>query len=309
MGDRLGPPIFIVGCPRSGTGILQQLLRLHPDVAWITPVTNRVFAWNKYFFEQPRTAFLLETLVQHMPSFMVPRPYRGPFDGSLRIKGMPETSEGHAIWDCYCRLDPHHYLTEEDLLPEATRYFRNMTAWHCNYFGRSRFLCKTPRNALRIRYLKAIYPDAHFIHLVRDGRAVAVSILKRRRLFRGEETWWGLKPPGWQDTLMRPPIVQCGWTWKTCCAIASRDAAAILDPAHYHVLKYEHLASDPAGTLQHLLAALDLSTTDYFTDEIWKYLETLESRNHAWDKRLGAGQRTLLLDEISDALSTWGYVS
>ena len=48
-----------------------------------------------------------------------------------------------------------------------------------NLWGRSRFVDKTLLNCFRVRLLNAIFPDAKFVHIIRDGRAVAFSILNK----------------------------------------------------------------------------------------------------------------------------------
>lgn len=300
-------PIFIVGCPRSGTSLLYQLLRLHPALAWITPVTNRCLApGSGFFFERPGTARLLEAVVRRLPRRLTPSRYRGPYDGSLQIRGLPETSEGYQIWRSHCPDAPHR-LTEEDLTPEAAHYFRWMVRQHLAHFRRPRFVCKRPRHVLRIRYFKAVFPDAHFVHLVRDGRAVAASILKRRRRSGGEDAWWGVKPPGWETMRTAPPIVQCGWTWAQCCTLAQRDAEAVLPPERYHVVRYEALTETPGSVLPPLLARLDLPGPQTFMRTLRPHLPSLANRNDQWRTRLTSQEQRQLLGQISDALRTWNY--
>ncbi|PSQ98390.1 MAG: hypothetical protein BRD48_07350 [Bacteroidetes bacterium QS_9_68_14] len=175
-------------------------------------------------------------------------------------------------------------------------------------FGRPRFLGKRPRHVLRLRYLRAVFPEAQFVHLVRDGRAVAASMLRRRRGARGEQAWWGLKPPGWRRVQERPPVVQCGWTWKRCCQIARDDAEATgLVPEQYHRVRYETLTARPAPTLNGLIEALGLSSPETFQRALRPHLSALENRNDRWPARLSATQQEALLNEIGEALEREGY--
>jgi hypothetical protein len=48
--------------------------------------------------------------------------------------------------------------------------------------GKPRFCEKTPANEMRLPFVLEVFPDAKLIHVVRDGRQVAVSA---RRKFCG----------------------------------------------------------------------------------------------------------------------------
>lgn len=308
--------IFIVGAPRSGTSLLYQLLRLHPALAWITPVSNRCLAHpsvgprGSYFFETPATAPFIEAVVRRLPRGLTPPRWHGPHDGSLGAQGLPETSEGYQIWRGFYPEAPHHRLTEADVTAEAARYFRGVARWHVARFERPRLLCKRPRHVLRLRHLSAVFPQAQFVHLVRDGRAVAASMLERRRGARGERAWWGLKPPGWQNVKKRPPVVQCGWTWKRCCRIARRDAeAADLVPERYHRGRYETLTTRPAQALGELRETLGLPPSEAFRRALRPHLSALKNRNDRWPARLSPEQQEALLEEIGGALEREGYGS
>lgn len=267
---------------------------------------------GRFVFERPDTAAFLEALVERLPPWLTPPRWRGPHDGSLGVRGVPETSEGFQIWRSQCPAGPHHRLTEAHLTEAAATYFRRVARWHTAHFGRPRLLGKCPRHVLRLRYFAAAFPDAQFVHLVRDGRAVAASILRRRRGDDGEAAWWGLKPPGWREIHReRPPIVQCGWTWKRCCEIARRDAdsAGLITPDCYHRVHYETLAARPAHTLSKLRDLLDLPPSEAFQRATGPHLSALENRNDRWRARLSAEQQEALLGEIGEALEREGYGS
>jgi Sulfotransferase family len=51
-----------------------------------------------------------------------------------------------------------------------------------NLWGRSRFVNKNLQNSFRVRLLNSIIPDAKFIHIIRDGRAAAFSLLNKKDL-------------------------------------------------------------------------------------------------------------------------------
>jgi hypothetical protein len=63
----------------------------------------------------------------------------------------------------------------EDATPAVKKHIRKQFEIFLRKSGRPRFAEKTPSNCLRVPFIREIFPDAQFINLVRDGRAVSVS--------------------------------------------------------------------------------------------------------------------------------------
>ncbi len=72
-------PIFVVGCGRSGTTLLYEILAVHRSLAWFSNYTNR---W-------PR----LPALAGLSKFYPFARQHR------LAFKMVPQPSEGHGVWD------------------------------------------------------------------------------------------------------------------------------------------------------------------------------------------------------------------
>ncbi len=104
-----------------------------------------------------------------------------------------------------------------------------------------RLLEKTPENCLRLPFLEALFPDAKVIYLVRDGRANVSSLMEGWRhphLFPGyqvpervavpgvhRDRWAFALIPGWRELLESPLEEVCAWQWVQCneAVIAHRD--------------------------------------------------------------------------------------
>jgi len=89
--------------------------------------------------------------------------------------------EPYFVWDRFFRRSPHDERTAAD----ATNRVRDQI---CRDFERYKnkkkclvLIDKSPRNSLKIPFILAIFPRAKFIHLLRDGRDVALSIHKEWR--------------------------------------------------------------------------------------------------------------------------------
>ncbi|MFB6249684.1 MAG: sulfotransferase [Salinibacter sp.] len=301
-------PLLIVGCPRSGTGILHQLVRLHPAVAWITPFSNWVCGKSWFRRVPPALAHGVETVLHHTPNALLPPLFRGPHDGSLGLPSTFETHEGHSIWHRALPDADNHRATERAAPPGVRAYLRTVVDWHRRYHGRPRFVWKTPRNAFRLRFLHALFPEAYVVHLVRDGRAVAASILKRRRHDLGDRhKWWGARPPGWREIRSLPPVQQAAWMWTESLKHIRTDAP-VFPTDHVLELQYETLTSEPESELRRLFAFAGLDPAAFFTAENRRQMRQLHPPRHTWRSRLSDEQKTLLEDTLREDLRRYGYI-
>lgn len=304
MPPQVDRPIFIIGCPRSGTGLLHQLVRLHPDLAWITPLTHWISGHDWQDALGPRPVRWAEQLLTSVPRSLRPPFVRGPFDGSLSGVDLAETAEGQSIWGRHLPPD-RHVATEADVTPEAREYLHRVVEWHTRYANRPRFVSKTPRNLVRMRYLHEVFPDARFVHLIRDGRAVAPSILKRRLKDNGDpHTWWGIQPPGWQKQQSRPPIEQCAWTWQVCLRYVEQTSGAHVPASRIYTLRYETLTQEPESTLRALFAGVNCDPDAYDAPSF--IYDQIRPPRATWRKRLSDAQLDALA-MLDDTLTKYGY--
>jgi hypothetical protein len=105
--------------------------------------------------------------------------------------------------------------------------------------GTKRLAERTPMHVLHLRLMASIYPDARFVHIIRDGRDVARSI-------RAQE--WGPQQ-----------LEEAAGEWREAILAARR---ADLSPTVYREVRYEQLLRDPEGTVMDLYTWLGLPTND-----------------------------------------------
>lgn len=136
-----------------------------------------------------------------------------------------------------------------------------------------RLLEKTPENCLRLPFLQALFPDARVIFLVRDGRANAYSLMEGWRqphLFPGYRPpllvtspgqtrgrWAFTLIPGWRDLVDRPLEEICAAQWSVCNATVL-DYAATPGALPVLAVRYEDLVADPRVALARIAGFLDL---------------------------------------------------
>lgn len=131
---------------------------------------------------------------------------------------------------------------------------------------RYRLLEKTPANVVRVAALQQMFPDARFIHLVRDAPDNIASLLEGRDRGlairdwpkRNGMEWHFLMPAGWQEHLSDSPAAQFAWQWATGNQAAFDD----LEGSDFARVRYEDLVADPAGVVEDLLTFAALPMTD-----------------------------------------------
>ena len=174
-------PIFIVGAPRSATNIFCRTMAKHPDLAWISNITKKI----------PASVLLTRIL--------------------MLFRSDHRPTQGNNIWQKFIG-DDDESLGGKDVTPAARRFPHKVVRNNLQLFNKPRFVNKCPGNSARIEFLKEIFPDAVLIHLIRDGRAAAYSIMRSRLEHSG--AFWSFKPPGWQNLLRLPLVDASALQWK-----------------------------------------------------------------------------------------------
>jgi hypothetical protein len=196
-------PIFIVGNIRSGTTILYDLAAVHPDVCWFSNYSNR-FPKNAYI---PLTHRLLD-----MP--LVGRGIKHRIARNNRPKiGVPWPDEGDDIYHGHAGFGAVRDGVETTLSADMERKLKDKIIQHLRFSGKDRFLSKETANNRRIELLNKMFPDAFFVHLIRDGRAVAASTLKVS-WWNDTHIWWlGYTAAEWERR-GKAPIELAGLYWR-----------------------------------------------------------------------------------------------
>jgi predicted nucleic acid-binding Zn finger protein len=150
-------PVFIVGMQRSGTSVIYRTLLKHQDVA---------------FFQ--RKDELCETIWQRFRHFSAEDILSIPAAIVQHVRGWNRPSQGIPLWLKYCNFYPDFVTDRSDYTEEKGRYYRQTVA---RKTGKNRvFVNKDNDNILRVGFLNEVFPTAKFVHVVRDGRAVALSL-------------------------------------------------------------------------------------------------------------------------------------
>lgn len=203
-----------------------------------------------------------------------------------------------------------------------------------------RFLVeKTVSNTLRVPFVHRVYPEARFIHLIRDGRAVVESSLRQweakpdagyllkklcsfplsnwryllwfagnaaRGLFgRKRPSLWGPRYPGVDDDLGRLSTLEiCARQWERCLALATADLNA-LPSDQVFTIHYEQLVGG-VERLAELADFLGLPDRDALLAAHAE--QTRAGNDEKWRQRLDAEQLCLIESIAGEQLRAHGFL-
>ncbi|NTV64806.1 MAG: sulfotransferase [Oscillochloris sp.] len=132
-----------------------------------------------------------------------------------------------------------------------------------------RFLEKTPKNALRIPWLRAVFPGAKFIYLYREPHQNISSMLEgwRSRRFVAYRNlpgwpykeWSFLLTPGWQALAEQPLALIAACQWQ---AANQQILSDIEGHSDWMLVTYDELVADPAATIARISHFAELSGDD-----------------------------------------------
>jgi omega-hydroxy-beta-dihydromenaquinone-9 sulfotransferase len=277
-------PILIIGAPGSGTTLLYQTLCSHRDLAYINHNMLRagLRKHGKLVGDQRKALYILHNIIHRDPASTLPH-------------------EADAFWMTYFR-DYYNYMAENDYTEEMAAYFRKKILQVQNLWGRPRFVNKNLQNSFRVRLLNLIFPDAKFIHIIRDGRAVAFSLLNKK----ADGATSPILLVGFKDILRdkyqlnRSELYNYGLAWKEYVTKA-REATAIAKGRYYEV-RYEKLVREPYNELRNIIDFCELDWYSKFEEKI----PATQNMNEKWKQKASREQRIDLDESTFDLRGTLG---
>ena len=277
-------PILIIGAPGSGTTLLYQTMCSHRDLAYISHNMLRagLRKRGKIVGDRRKALYILHNIIHRDPASTLPH-------------------EADAFWMTYFR-DYYNYMTENDYTEEMAAYFRKKVLQVQNLWGRPRFVNKNLQNSFRVRLLNLIFPDAKFIHIIRDGRAVAFSLLNKK----ADGATSPILIVGFKDILRdkyqlnRSELYNYGLAWKEYVTKA-REATAIAKGRYYEV-RYEKLVREPYNELRNIIDFCELDWYSKFEEKI----PPTQNMNEKWKQKASEEQRIDLEGSTFDLRRTLG---
>ncbi len=283
-------PIIIFGTGRSGTTIFHQMLSEHSELSWLSILCDRY----------PKKPYLNRLLMRLMEI--------SPVEKIIRKKIHP--IEGYLFWEYYSKgfSSPCRDLTPHDVtIKKKDRIIRAMSLLTTK--KRNRLLLKIT-GWPRIGFLSEIFPDARFIHVIRDGRAVANSLINVGfwRGWGGPEKWrWGQLSSEYQkewDSYNRSFIVLAAIQWKILMD-ATEKAKRYVDKSLIMEVRYEDLCSDPIPLFKKVAKFCRINFNNNFLKRLKQY--DLRNTNYKYKQELTIPQQKELDAVLDSYLKRYGY--
>ncbi len=208
----MAQPVFVVGAERSGTTLLRLMLNEHPEL--LLP---------------PETWFLTD-LMNGLPN-----------SGSLtavQIERATAICIGHARWhDIGVSESELRVAVERRAAPTLGEFVDAIFGVLLARNGKRRWGDKTPGYVLEIDRIRDLFADAQFIHVIRDARAVSLSLADKR--------WFG------------PHLRDAAGRWSHCVRAGISAGRALPGPLYTEV-RFEDLVTHPRRELSRVCEFLGL---------------------------------------------------
>ncbi len=293
-------PIFILGHWRSGTTWLHELLVSNPRFAF--PTTYQCLAPSH---------FLVSPWIARYGGFLLPK--KRPMDNMPAGWYLPQEEEfalmNLGVPTPYLRIAfPHtqprylEYLNFEGLTEVELKNWKEPFLWFLKALTYSnqgkRLVLKSPPHTGRIAVLNQMFPNAKYVHLVRDPRQLFPSTM---RLWNSLDHVQSLQH-GLSEQDMKQYVTEClrrmyrGFHAGRNLVAASR----IID------VRYEDLVADPRDTVRNIYDRLDLgdfSEAGPWLDPMLEGASSYQTNRHSMDSAWEAE----IMEYCKDYAQQYGY--
>lgn len=282
-------PIIVIGSGRAGSTIFSRTLSRHKSFVYMSQITTRL----------PRLMFLSRWYLRFS---------KLPIIG-LFVHKIVKLAEAYPLWNiiakCFAR--PMRNIDENDVKPEDAQRIRH-TLNKLSIGKDSRLLIKIT-GWPRMGYLLKVFPDAIFVHIVRDGRAVANSLIN-------SDFWWGEKgPEGWRlgplpesqiklyEKHNKSIIALAGIYWNILMDSTEKDFNKY-KPKHITV-KYEDFCKNQLETTRFVCDYCGINWSEKFEKSVKS--QKIDNMNYKWTKHLSKQDVDILNDVTKLQRNKLGY--
>lgn len=288
---------WMLGTGRCGSTLVHEVLARHPDVGFLSNVEDNVprlgwtGRWNGPVFRRVPNSFTAKGRLRFAPSEAY---------GLLERRVSPMLGA------------PFRDLTAADATPWLAARLRGVFDEASKAQGRPLFLHKFT-GWPRVGLTEAVFPGSRFVHVVRDGRAVANSWMQMEWWLghRGPGDWpWGPLTPAQEaewDASGRSFAVLAGIAWKILME-AFDEAQTKIPSDRWLEIRYEDILDNPRDRFAELLDFLGLSWNRPFERALARYDFRREAAG-AFRRHLDGPTLAQLEHCLAEHLARRGYLT
>lgn len=300
-------PLFVIGCPRSGTTLLLDLLAGTRAFGYVsTSGTRRDVGESLHgrtrIYDTPLVG---EYLYTHRSRLLGATARFGPLGRAARRR-LPSAIEPWEFWEDLIPTFRPEWGDGPAVDPSATTLTTDVVertrAVVDDLLDRQRreVLLSKYTDFPRIDLMRAIFPSARFVHIRRDPHAVAnsyaVEIESGRFGTWGYRDWWATQwPDSARDHWRANGETMLGFAAHNRNRLVELIEQATADDPQCMAVTYEELALDPTATLDRILRFAGVTTRTDLDRLVAS--RRVANTNEGWRAKRSA-QEAALLDEI-----------
>jgi len=259
-------PVFVLGHWRSGTTLLHELLVSDPRHTY--PDTFSCFAPNHFLLSAPFLKWWLKYLMpSRRPMDNMGVSWDAPQEDEWALCNMGIPSPYFSL--LFPRRPPQcqEYLDLRQVPPVALARWKRAFLWFLKSLtvqNPKRIVLKSPQHTCRVRTLLEIFPDARFVHIVRDPYVIFPSTVRTWNRMSG---YHGLQRPpkdGWDDFVFD--------TFAHMYEVFEEDRK-LVGPSRLYEVRYEDLVKDPVGEMEKVYERLELGDFEMVRPAVQEYAE------------------------------------
>ena len=258
MATALHGPIFFIGSGRSGTNLLARILSSHPALSVFPSEANDL--WH------PKLYPWAESTLDVPPTWADARAFAR---ASLQTRTPADDARLRAVFGAYQRLTRGEYMVNKSVLI-----------------------------TFMLDHVLKIFADARFIHLLRDGRSVALSFAEKeaKKIARNPAKYqrYGLALP--QDEL----VLRFAENWRDQMAEIDRHREQLSD--RLFEMRYEELCSAPRDELARLADFLRVDASLFKAGGV-----TIRSQDYKFARELSPATQKRVTALLASTLHRHGY--
>ncbi len=271
-------PFFIIGSGRSGTTLLRTILCRHPLIVIPPETYGLVNAIKKYI---RYNGLDWQDLVNVSIGEFLFHPTFQYWETDLKV----------ILQDLYTTPKDDRSLAL--IINQIYQSYIKIHKPAATIWGD-----KTPFNTLRLKWIKRVFPEAKYIHLIRDGRDVVSSYVKSKLI---------------------PTVAEAGERWNNSLDAVDKFEKKLV-PNRIFTLRYEDLVNKPEEFTQTICNFLSIeylpkmieNTEVHLGDDVLDHLRNVKNPINIksigkWKKHLNADDQKLTISLIQDRLIKKGY--